>query len=143
MPSERSTLNSIYTPLWLCYGLVPIAAGLDKFTHILTDWTQYIPGFAADALPMSSRSFMMIVGVIEVVAGLLVLSKFTRLGASIVSLWLVLVAVSAALAGYLDVAVRDLVMAVGAYALAGLAGARGQAFVPGRAGAAGNRAVAG
>ena len=131
MSSDNNSLNALYTPLWLCYGLVPIVAGLDKFTNILTDWTQYLPGFVTDLLPVSAGTFMMVVGVIEIVAGVVVLSKLTRLGAYVVMVWLVLIAINVALAGYLDIAVRDLVMALGAYTLAGLAAVRGQALIPG------------
>lgn len=129
--SSDNSLNAVYTPLWLCYGLVPIVAGLDKFTNILTDWKQYLPGFVTDILPVSAGTFMMVVGVIEIIAGIVVLSKLTRLGAYVVMIWLVLIAVNVAIAGYLDIAVRDLVMALGAYTLGGLAAYRGQALLPG------------
>ena len=101
------------------YGLVPIVAGLDKFTNLLTDWGQYATGLA-EMLPFEVGTFMMIVGVIEIVAGVLVLMK-PRIGALVVAGWLVAIALVLLLSGrYIDVAVRDLVMAVGAYALAQL-----------------------
>ncbi|MFG0246541.1 MAG: DoxX family membrane protein [Phycisphaerales bacterium JB052] len=131
MSSDNNSLNALYNPLWLCYGLVPIVAGLDKFTNLLTDWTQYLPGIATKLLPVSPAAFMMVVGVIEIVAGIVVLSKLTRLGAYVVMVWLVLIAINVAMAGFLDIAVRDLVMALGAYTLAGLAAARGQSLIPG------------
>lgn len=127
---SSDSLDSIYIPLKLCFGLVPIVAGLDKFTNILTDWSQYLPGFASDLLPVSPSVFMMVVGVIEIVAGVLVLTRLTRLGAAVVAAWLVGVGLSAALAGFLDVAVRDVVMAFGAYALSALAAVRGAAWLP-------------
>lgn len=125
-----SQLNRLYVPLRLCYGLVPIVAGADKFTNLLTDWSQYLPEMVAGALPFDSGVFMMIVGVIEIVAGLAVLTKLTRLGGYVVAAWLMLIAVNVALAGYLDIAVRDVVMALGAYTLAGLAAARGERLLP-------------
>jgi hypothetical protein len=70
-------------------------------------------------LPIAPSTFMMIVGVIEIVAGLLVL-RFTRLGALVVSLWLVAIAVVLMSGGWYDIAVRDLVMAIGAFCLAKL-----------------------
>lgn len=102
------------------FGLVPIIAGADKFLNLLTRWDQYLhPGIAA-ALPFSASVFMMIVGIVEIIAGILVLTK-TRTGALIVSAWLVLIALTLLLSGrYLDVAVRDLVMAAGAFVLAKL-----------------------
>ncbi len=129
--SHTNTLSSVYVPLRITFGLVPLLAGLDKFTNLLADWTAYLPPFAADLLPFSATTFMMIVGVIEIVAGLAVLTKFTRLGAFVVMAWLILLAAAVATAGYLDIAVRDLVMAVAAYTLGTIAGLRGEQWLPG------------
>lgn len=111
----RSTRNL----LRIVFGLVPIVAGLDKFTHLLTDWTQYL--HPAIARMIAPSLFMEIVGVIEIAAGVLVLSKLARIGAYVVSAWLVGIALNLIFAGhFFDVAVRDLVMAIGAFALAQL-----------------------
>lgn len=103
------------------FGLVPIVAGLDKFTNLLTDWSKYISDGLVGMLPFEPSSFMMAVGVIEIVAGILVLTK-TKIGAYIVSAWLTLIAITLLFSwSYVDVAVRDLVMAVAAFCLAKLA----------------------
>jgi uncharacterized membrane protein YphA (DoxX/SURF4 family) len=128
--NTESQLTRLYVPLRLCYGLVPIVAGADKFTNLLTDWSQYLPEMVSGMLPFDPGVFMMIVGVIEIVAGLAVLTKLTRLGGYVVAVWLVLIAVNVALAGFLDIAVRDLVMALGAYTLSGLAAMRGERLLP-------------
>jgi|SRR6185312_8362424 len=118
MGNLNSELTKIQTILKLTFGLVPIVAGADKFTNLLTDWAQYLNPSLASMLPFSAHTFMMIVGVIEIVAGILVLVK-TNVGAYIVSAWLVLIALTLLASGkFLDVAVRDLVMAIGAYSLA-------------------------
>lgn len=105
------------TLLKYTYGLVPIVAGLDKFTNILTDWSQYLSGGLRDILPFEVSTFMIIIGVVEIVAGVLVLTK-TKIGAITVASWLVLIALTLIFSGqFLDVAVRDLVMAIGAYVL--------------------------
>ena len=127
---NTTALDRLYTPLRLCFGLVPIAAGADKFLNLLTDWSQYLPGFVTGIIPVSASTFMMAVGVIEIIAGVAVLTVLPRLGAWVVAAWLVLIAVNVALAGYYDIAVRDLVMALGAYTLAGLAAARGLPLLP-------------
>lgn len=127
---NHNRLDHLYIPLRLCYGLVPIVAGADKFTNLLTDWTHYLPQLATELAPVKPATFMMAVGVIEIIAGLAVLTKLTRLGAYVVAAWLVLIAVNVALAGYLDIAVRDLVMALGAYTLSGLAAFRGERLLP-------------
>jgi hypothetical protein len=116
--------ESVYQPLRWTYGLVPVVAGLDKFFNLLADWESYLNPAVAALLPMSPGTFMAIVGVIEIAAGVIVLSKWTRLGAYVVMAWLVLIAVNLLLAGFYDVAVRDLVMAVGAYTLGRLAEVR-------------------
>jgi len=132
MPAAADNrLSSIYLPLRLCYGLVPLIAGLDKFTDLLTYWSKYLPKFTADRLPFPPAQFMMIVGVIEIVAGLAVLTVLTRLGAYDVMAWLALIAVNLVLAGYYDIAVRDLALALGAYTLGQVAALRGEGWLPG------------
>lgn len=113
----------LVAPWWalrLAYGLVPIIAGLDKFTNLLTDWTQYLSPLVARVVP--AATFMHIVGVIEIVAGVLVLSRWTRIGAYVVGAWLIGIALNLVTTGrYFDIAVRDIVMAIGAFTLARLA----------------------
>jgi uncharacterized membrane protein YphA (DoxX/SURF4 family) len=118
---QDKSLDRSWWTLRLTYGLVPIVAGLDKFTNFLVDWTQYLSPLALDVLPISAATFMMIVGVIEILAGVLVLSRYTRVGAYVVSAWLVAIAVNLLTTGsYFDVAVRDVVMSIGAFTLAKL-----------------------
>jgi uncharacterized membrane protein len=111
-------LSKIQTLLKLTFGLVPIIAGADKFTNLLTHWEQYLNPAIASMLPFSAHTFMLVVGIIEIIAGIIVLTK-TNIGAYIVSAWLVLIAITLIVSGkFLDVAVRDLVMAIGAFSLA-------------------------
>ncbi len=119
--TSNQTFNQTFQLLKYTFVVVPIVAGLDKFTNILTDWSQYINPTLADILPFSGSTFMMIVGVIEIVAGLIVLKK-PEIGGIIVAAWLAGIALSL-LAGfnYVDVAVRDLVMAIAALSMARLA----------------------
>jgi uncharacterized membrane protein YphA (DoxX/SURF4 family) len=117
-------LEALYRPLWLTYGLVPLLAGLDKFFNLLADWPKYLSPVVAHLLPVSAPAFMHVVGIIEIAAGLLVLTRWTRIGAWIVAAWLVLIAVNLVTLDLFDIAVRDLAMAVGSYTLARLAEAR-------------------
>jgi uncharacterized membrane protein YphA (DoxX/SURF4 family) len=115
-----SNVQLVKNVLKYTFGLVPIVAGLDKFTNILTDWSQYISEGFAGVLPFEPSTFMMIVGVIEIVAGILVLTK-TKIGAYVVSAWLVAIALTLIFSwSYVDVAVRDLVMAIASFSLAKL-----------------------
>ena len=103
--------------LKITYGVVPIVAGLDKFTNLLTDWSAYLNPAMKAMLPVDALLFMKIVGVIEIIAGIIVLVR-PLIGAYIVMIWLICIALQLILGGsYFDVAVRDLVMAVGAFAL--------------------------
>lgn len=110
--------------LKVIFGLVPVAAGLDKFLNLLTQWDQYLSPLAVQLLPVSPSVFMGLVGVIEIVVGLAILTKWTKIGAHIAAAWLALIGLSLLVGGsYLDVAVRDLVMAAAAYSLGHLTAA--------------------
>ncbi len=116
----NSNVHLVKNILKYTFGVVPIVAGLDKFTNILTQWSQYISDGFASLLPFEPTTFMIIVGIIEIVAGFLVLTR-TKIGAYIVSAWLVAIALTLILSwNYVDVAVRDLVMAIAAFTLAKL-----------------------
>ncbi len=118
---QNPNVKSIYNLLKYVFVIVPIVAGLDKFTNILCDWTQYINPVLLDILPFSGAVFMMIVGVIEIVAGILVF-RMPKIGGLIVSAWLVLIALTLLMGwNFADVAVRDLVMAISAFSMAKMA----------------------
>jgi len=119
---RKSAVERVTTILRLTFGLVPVVAGLDKFTDLLVNWDQYLAPQLASILPFESSTFMSIVGVIEIAAGLIVLAK-PRIGSLVVCLWLLAIALNLLISGqYLDVAVRDIVMAIAAYSLFLLSG---------------------
>lgn len=121
--NHQRSLDKPYWILRAAFGAVPIVAGLDKFTNLLTSWEQYLSPLVTRFVP--ATPFMQVVGVIEIAAGLLVLSRFTRIGAYVVAAWLVGIALNLLTTGhFLDVAVRDLVISAGAFTLAKLAEAR-------------------
>jgi uncharacterized membrane protein YphA (DoxX/SURF4 family) len=130
----KPKLSDVYWPLRLVYGLVPLLAGLDKYVGVLADWKQYVSPLAASALPISVGAFLHIVGIVEVLVGLAVLLGLTRLGALTAMVWLAAISLELLVAGFIDVAVRDLAMAVGAYTLARVAAERGEELVPSVAG---------
>ena len=122
MDQNSKKVSEVQTLLKFTYGLIPIVAGADKFTNVLTDWAHYLNPSLKAALPVSDHVFMMIVGVVEIVAGILVFINPQK-GALLVSVWLVLIALNLlASVNYLDVAVRDLAMAIGAFSLSKLSG---------------------
>jgi hypothetical protein len=110
------------------YGAVVLLAGLDKVfgTNLITDWAKYTSPFVAGLLPMSVSAFVVTIGVIEVVVAILSFTRFTVLASYVSSVWLVLIAVNLLmLGGYVDIAVRDILLAVGALATAKLGVALG------------------
>ncbi|HEX7692190.1 MAG TPA: hypothetical protein VF408_07360 [Sediminibacterium sp.] len=114
-------LAQTFNLLKYTFVIVPIVAGADKFTNLLTHWEQYLNPSIAGMLPFSAATFMMIVGVIEIIAGLIVLKR-TEIGGYIVAAWLTAIALTLLLGfQYADVAVRDLVMAIAAFSTARIA----------------------
>ena len=125
-------ISSTYWSLRIAFGLTAFLAGLDKFFNLLAHWTDYVSPMVQSMLPFSATTFMHIVGVIEIVAGLIVLLNLTRFGAYIVMTWLIGIALALLTNGkYFDIAVRDLVLAVGAYSLGRLAEIRRLALAAG------------
>jgi uncharacterized membrane protein YphA (DoxX/SURF4 family) len=100
-------------------GLGPFLAGLDKYFNLLANWPGYISPLALKILPFSGQTFMHIVGVIEMLVGLAILTKWTRLGAYVASAWLIAIALNLVSTGMcFDIAVRDVEMALAAFVLA-------------------------
>jgi hypothetical protein len=106
--------------LRVTYGLVPIISGADKFANVLCDWETYLSPLSRRLLPVAPSKFMKAVGLIEMGAGALVLSKYARLGGYVVGGWLGAIALQLVTARRYDIAVRDAVIAVGAFAFAKL-----------------------
>lgn len=122
MEQSIQRTGEVQTLLKFTYGLIPIVAGADKFTNLLTDWAHYLNPSIKSALPVSDHVFMCVVGVIEIIAGMLVFISPQK-GGLLVCVWLILIALNLIASGsYLDVAVRDLAMAIGAFSLSKLSG---------------------
>ena len=98
----------------------PILAGLDKFFHLLVNWDQYLPSVVTRVSPIGAHNLMLVVGVIEIVAGIGVALK-PRIFAYVVAAWLALIIANLLLIpGYFDVALRDFGLFLAALALARL-----------------------
>lgn len=116
-PATVNQVDRVVSVLRWTYGLVPIVAGADKFMHLLTDWDKYLAPVVTDIIPLTPNTFMSIVGVIEIVAGIIVLAR-PKIGSVIVGFWLLGIVINLLLTGqYYDVAVRDAVMAIGVFCL--------------------------
>jgi hypothetical protein len=110
-----------YTILKFGFTVAPIIAGLDKFFNLLVDWTQYLTPLVPAWTGIDPAIFMMVVGVVEVVAGIVVAIK-PKFGGLLVAAWLWGIIINLSLVpGYYDIALRDLGLSFGALALAALA----------------------
>ena len=125
MSMPENKLNSAWWALRTGLGVVAFLAGLDKFFNQLTNWEMYFSPLTLRLLPITGTTFMHIVGVIEMLVGLAILTRWTRIGSYAAMLWLVLIAVNLISSGlFLEVAHRDLIMTISAYTLARLTEAR-------------------
>jgi hypothetical protein len=106
-----------YRLLQLGFVVAPVLAGADKFFHLLVNWDIYLANPVANILPFSAHTFMLIVGVIEIAAGILV-AVIPRIGAFVVSAWLLGIVINLLLpTGYYDIALRDFGLSLAACGL--------------------------
>lgn len=123
--TSRNPLDLAWWTLKIGLGVGPIITGIDKYFNKLTDWSMYLSPLVTRVLPVSATFFMRAVGVIEIVAGLLVLSRWTRFGGYLVMAWLLAIATNLVVTGtFYDLAMRDIEIAIGAFALAQLSALR-------------------
>lgn len=117
---ESSPAYHAYRILHFGFVVAPILAGLDKFFHLLVNWDQYLPGVVANISPIPPHTLMLVVGVIEIVAGIGVALK-PRIFAYVVAAWLAVIIINLLLIpGYFDIALRDFGLLLAALALGGL-----------------------
>lgn len=120
-------LNLGWWALKIGLGVGPVVTGIDKYFNKLTDWTMYLSPLATKVVPVSAPTFMHIVGAIEILAGIIVLSHWTRIGSQIVALWLVAIAINLlTMHMFYDLAMRDVEIAIGAFVLSQLSAVRDQ-----------------
>ena len=130
MNTFDSRLNISWWALRIGLGVGPIIAGTDKYFNMLTDWTMYLSPLATKIIPVSAPTFMHVVGAVEILAGIVVLSRWAKLGAYIVTLWLLGIAANLLTMGmFFDLAMRDVEIAIAAFVLAQLSALREQAPV--------------
>ena len=111
-----------YQFLHVAFTIAPILAGIDKFFHVLVNWDNYLAPVVNKVLGGHGHTFMLVVGVIEIIAGLGVALK-PKIFAYIVALWLIgiiinllLIPASSTMPHY-DIALRDVGLCLGALAL--------------------------
>jgi hypothetical protein len=117
----NNNLNTSWWALRVGLGLAAFLAGLDKYFNLLADWSMYVSPLAVRILPFSAKTLMFLVGPVEMLVGLAILTRWTRVGAYVASAWLAAIALNLLTTGaFFDIAVRDVVMAIAAFTLASL-----------------------
>jgi hypothetical protein len=117
----QSPAYQAYQILQMAFVVAPVIAGADKFFHFLVNWDQYLSPLIERMLPLSGHTFMLGVGLVEILAGLLV-AFMPAMGGLVVGAWLCGIILNLlSIPGYYDVALRDLGLALGAFALSRLA----------------------
>jgi hypothetical protein len=118
--SARQPAYQAYVVLHIGFAALPILAGGDKFFNWLVNWEQYLAPLATRLVPVEPHTFMLGIGVVEIVAGLLV-AIWPRVGGYVVALWLWgIIANLLLIPGFYDIALRDFGLSLGAIALARL-----------------------
>ena len=121
----RDPSRQAFVLLRTVFSVAPILFGLDKFTNLLTDWSEYLAPLINDIVPGTGQQAMYAVGVVEIAAGVIV-AVLPRYGSLLVAGWLAGIIVNLLLIpGYYDVALRDFGLLVAALALFRLAVAHG------------------
>ena len=106
-----------YQILHVAFVVAPVIAGLDKFFHLLANWDMYLAPTIARLSPIRAHGLMLVIGVVEIVAGILVAFK-PRIGAYVVSAWLLGIVINLLIVpGFFDIALRDFGLSLGALAL--------------------------
>jgi len=106
-----------YRILHVGFTVAPILAGLEKFFGVLTDWDKYLPNAVNNLVGGHGHALMLVVGLIEVVAGIGVALK-PRIFSYVVAAWLGAIIINLLLIpGYFDIALRDFGLLLGALAL--------------------------
>jgi uncharacterized membrane protein YphA (DoxX/SURF4 family) len=109
-----------FTLLRIGFTVAPILFGLDKFANVMVNWSVYLAPWINDIIPGSADDFMYVVGVIEIVAGIVVALR-PRYGAYLVAAWLGGIIFNLlTYSGYYDIALRDFGLMLGALTLARL-----------------------
>jgi hypothetical protein len=120
-PVETREARTAFRALQVGFTIAPIVAGIDKFANALTDWERYLAPAIAERFPGGARPLMRLVGGVEIAAGLLVAAR-PRIGGYVVAAWLAgIVGNLIARRDCYDIALRDVGLSIGAFALARLA----------------------
>ena len=122
---DNGKLTSAWWTLRIALGLVPVLTGIDKFFYVLANWIDYLNPAVVEFVRLPPEVFIQCVGAMELVVGLAILTRWTKLGAYLEALWLAAIAANLITMGqHYDVALANLVLAAVAFTLGRLTGTR-------------------
>ena len=131
MMDYAKRLDTTWWALRIGLGVGPILTGIDKYFNKLADWGMYLSPAATKIVPVSATTFMHVIGVVEIISGIVVLSRWTKIGSYVVMFWLLGIAVNLVSSGmFYDLAMRDVQIAIGAFALSQLTALKEQSVSP-------------
>jgi len=112
---DGKKFNTLILVLKYIYGIVPILIGIDKFFYCIVDWNIYVSPLLLSYVPtLTATMVAQIVGVIEIIAGFIILSKWTRFGTYLVAAWLLAIIINLFTIGnFYDIILRDIAIIVG------------------------------
>lgn len=111
---NEKKFDTLWAYLKYIYGFVALLVGIDKFFYFITDWNMFVGAWVFNLPPVIATNIIPIVGVIEIAAGLILLTKWPRFGAYLVAAWLgVIILNLCTISGMRDIIIRDIVIAVG------------------------------
>ena len=119
----RDPAYQAYKLLHVGFTVAPLVAGIDKFFDVLVNLDAYLAPIASRVV--GGHAFMMLVGVVEIIAGIGVALR-PRIFSYVVAAWLLGIVVNLLLIPpsnpipHYDVALRDFGLLLGALALARL-----------------------
>jgi hypothetical protein len=99
------------------FGISLIVIGLDKVFHtnIATNWEQYVSPLALAVLPISAVTLVSVLGIAEIIVGIIFFTRYARIAAGIAILTLLAIIVNLFSLGLYDIALRDALLALSAY----------------------------
>ena len=115
MMIDENRFNKLWLALKYIYGIVAIIIGTDKFFFYIVDWNIYVSPLVPLYLPLTiALNIVPIVGIVEIIAGAIILSKYTRFGAFLVATWIGVVILNLlTIGGIYDIILRDVAILVG------------------------------
>jgi hypothetical protein len=117
--AEESTIRKSWTLLKYAYGVTLLIIGIDKVfgLNLIANWEGYVSDFALSILPVGATTIVMVLGIAEIIVGILMLTLWTRLAAIIAIITLAVIVINLLMLGLYDIAARDVLIALGALVL--------------------------